>query len=70
MYIPSVKSGAPRRTTKDNNNPIKYFPKLKEQGFWLNEMCNSTGWKKGWDEDVDDSEFGFNDVYTWYTKYL
>ena len=28
----SVKSGALGRTTKDNNNLIKYFLKLKEQG--------------------------------------
>ena len=48
----SVKSGALGRTTKDNNNLIKYFLKLKEQGHGGSPGVNQ-GWKKGWDEDVD-----------------
>ena len=51
VHPASVKSGAPRRTTKDNNNLIKYCPKLKEQGAAFKYQ----GWKKGWDEDVDPS---------------
>ena len=66
----SVKSGALGRTTKDNNNLIKYFLKLKEQGQGGSPGVNQ-GWKKGWDEDVDPIlEPLLNDVYTWYTKYI
>ena len=66
----SVKSGALGRTTKDNNNLIKYFLKLKEQGQG-DYPGNNQGWKTGWHTDTDPVlDDLLNSVYNWYINHI
>ncbi len=66
----SVKSGSLGRNAKDNNNLIKYFLSLKEQGQGSSPGFKQ-GWKTDWNTDSDPIlDSLLCDVYNWYINHI